>query len=249
MAERVSVRRTLLGVTGIAVLALGLGGCALKGGQGVALVTGKQLFVKHCGSCHTLARADTLGTIGPNLDDAFAESLQVGEGRTIIGGIVEQQIQYPSTGGLMPKLPLSTRQAADIAAYVQYAAAKPGKDTGLLATAVSSGTKPPAVEKNGVLAISANPQGLLAYTVKAASATAGPITITMTNNSGIDHNLALQVGNSGAVQGSGKVLDHTPIASKGTASFKLTLTAGTYTFYCEVPGHREAGMWGTLTVK
>jgi plastocyanin len=249
MAERVSVRRKLVGVAGIAVLALGVGGCSLKGGQNVSLVTGKILFVKHCGSCHTLARADTTGVIGPNLDAAFAESLQVGEGRGIIGGIVEQQVQYPSTAGLMPKLPLSTRQAADIAAYVAYAAAKPGKDTGLLATAVSSGTKPPAVEKNGVLAISANPQGLLAYTVKAATATAGPITITMTNDSGITHNLALQVGNSGAVQGSGAVLDHTPFESKGTASFKLTLKAGTYTFYCQVPGHRTAGMFGTLTVK
>jgi plastocyanin len=249
MAERVSVRRKLLGVAGIAVLALGAGGCALKGGQNVSLVTGKQLFVKNCGRCHTLARADTTAAIGPNLDAAFADALQIGEGRNIIGGIVEQQIQYPSTAGLMPKLPLSTRQAADIAAYVEYAVDKPGKDTGALATAVNSGTKPPAVEKNGVLAISANPAGLLAYTVKAASATAGPITITMTNTSGVAHNLAIQVGNSGAVQGSGAVLGATPISPSGTHALHLTLKAGVYTFYCQVPGHREAGMWGTLTVK
>ena len=245
MAERVSVRRKLLGVAGIAVLALGAGGCALKGGQNVSLVTGKQLFVKNCARCHTLARADATGVIGPNLDDAFQESLQSGFGRGIIGGIVEQQIQYPSSAGLMPKLPLSTRQAADIAAYVQYAAAKPGKDSGALATAVGNSSKPPAVEKNGTLAIEANPQGLLAYTVKAASATAGPITITMTNDSGIPHNLALQQG-TGAT---GPILGHTPIAAKGTYSLKLTLKAGTYTFFCQVPGHRQAGMFGTLTVK
>jgi plastocyanin len=234
----------LLGVAAMACIALGVGGCALKAGQS-SLVTGKILFVKHCGSCHTLARADTKGSIGPNLDAAFAEALQVGEGRGIIGGIVKQQVEYPSTAGLMPKLPLSERQATDIAAYVQYASAKPGKDTGLLATAVQSGTLPPAVEKNGVLAISANPQGLLAYTVKAATATAGPITITMSNTSGVDHNLALQAGTGST----GTLLGHTPIESKGTASLKLTLKAGKYTFYCEVPGHRAAGMFGTLTVK
>jgi plastocyanin len=245
MAERVSVRRKLVGAAGIAVLALGAGGCALKGGQNVSLVTGKVLFVKHCGSCHVLARAGTKAEIGPNLDAAFAESIQAGLGRGIIGGIVEQQIQYPAIGGVMPKLPLSTRQAADIAAYVQYAAAKPGKDTGLLASAVSSGSTGPAVEKNGVLALAANPQGQLAYTAKTATATAGPITITMTNASGIAHNVAIQQG-TGAT---GALLGHTPVSTKGTDSIKLTLKPGTYTFFCEVPGHRAAGMFGTLTVK
>jgi len=31
--------------------------------------------------------------------------------RNVIGGIVEQQIEYPNTAGRMPKLPLTTRQA------------------------------------------------------------------------------------------------------------------------------------------
>ncbi len=36
---------------------------------------------------------------------------------------------------------------------------------------------------------------------------------------------------------------------KGTESVKVSLKTGTYTFFCEVPGHRQAGMLGTLTVK
>jgi mono/diheme cytochrome c family protein len=228
----------------VVVAGLAAGGCALKGGQNVSLVQGKILFVKNCGRCHTLARADTTGVIGPNLDAAFAESIQSGFGRDDIEGIVEQQIEYPAGGGAMPKLPLSTRQAADIASYVKYASARPGKDTGLLASAVPApGSGKPAVEKDGKLAIAANPQGLLAYTAKTATATAGSITISMSNMSGIAHNLAIQQGTSGAV------LKATPISSSGTHSITLDLKPGKYTFFCQVPGHRAAGMFGTLTVK
>ena len=33
-----------------------------------------------------------------------------------------------------------------------------------------------------------------------------------------------------------------------TEDTTITAPAGTYTFWCNVPGHREAGMEGTLTV-
>ncbi len=236
-------RRTLLGAAGSVVLALGVGGCALKGGQHISLVRGKVLFIKNCAQCHTLSRADAKGVIGPNLDDAFSESIHSGFGRGPISGIVETQIEYPAIGGKMPKLPLSTRQAADIGAYVQYAAAKPGRDSGLLASVGGAKFGAPAVEKNGKLAFAANPAGQLAYTVNAAVATPGPVTISMTNMSGVDHNLAIQSGTSGPLLG------HSPIESSGTHSFQVDLKPGKYTFFCEVPGHRQAGMLGTLTVK
>ena len=245
MAERVSGGRRLVRTAVTAVCALGLGGCALKGGQNVSSIEGKTLFIKNCGSCHTLARANAKGLIGPNLDDAFAESLSQGLGRNVIGGIVEQQIEYPNTGGRMPKLPLTTRQAADIAAYIQYAAARPGTDSGLLGQVGVSQFGPPAAEKNGKLAFSANSSGQLLYTVKAATATAGPVTISMTNMSGTAHNLAIQEG-TGA---QGTLVGSTPITPSGTHSITVNLKPGTYTFYCQVPGHRAAGMSGTLTVK
>ena len=126
---------------------------------------------------------------------------------------------------------------------MQYASARLGKDTGLLATAGSSGFGPPAVEKNGKLAFAANPAGQLAYTVNKASATAGQVTISMSNASGVPHNLAIQQGTSGAV------LQHTNVATTGTQTISLNLKPGTYTFFCQVPGHRAAGMYGTLVVK
>ena len=45
------------------------------------------------------------------------------------------------------------------------------------------------------------------------------------------------------------VLGATPTFMGGAKTLKLTLKAGTYTFYCSVPGHRAAGMHGTLTVQ
>jgi len=241
-------RRTLLAAVGGALVAVLVGGCALKGGQDISLIEGKTLFIKNCAECHTLARAGTKGIIGPNLDDAFSAALAAGEGRKVIPGIVETQIEYPASSGRMPKLPLTTREAADIAAYVGYAAARPGKDTGILGT-VGSSQLVTAVEKNGVLTIETNPSGQLAYTSKQAIATAGTVTITLINKSGVGHNIAIQAGNSGATQGSTPVLGHTPITTSGTHSFTVTLKAGVYTYYCEVPGHRQGGMWGTLTVK
>ena len=92
------------------------------------------------------------------------------------------------------------------------------------------------------LAIAANPSGSLSYDKKTLSAKAGKVTITMTNMSPVGHNITIQQGTSGAVLGS------TPTFMGGTKSVSLNLKAGTYTFYCSVPGHRQGGMVGTLTV-
>jgi plastocyanin len=69
----------------------------------------------------------------------------------------------------------------------------------------------------------------------------GKITITVTNNGAITHALAVQTP-SGLVK--------TPHIAPGHSA-KLTVTiskAGTYTFYCPISTHRQAGMHGTLVV-
>lgn len=237
--------------TGGVLLALVLtaAGCSAKQGQNADVIVGKQQFVAKCGSCHTLARAGTKGTVGPDLDEAFRDAVEEAHGRSAIQGVVEYQIRQPNPFGAMPKDLVNGQTVTDVAAYVAGAAANPGKDTGLLASAVKApGSGKPAEEKAGKLQIPANPEGQLAYATNKATATAGAVTVEMPNMSGVSHNIAVEPGAGGAT-GKGAPIGTSSFVTKGTASVKVTLKPGTYTFFCQAPGHRAAGMYGTLTVK
>ena len=88
----------------------------------------------------------------------------------------------------------------------------------------------------------ANPTGQLKFTKDSLSAKAGTVTIHFANMSSVPHNMTIQQGTNG------KTIGATPTFSGGTKTLSVTLKPGTYTFYCSVPGHRQAGMQGTLTV-
>ncbi len=90
--------------------------------------------------------------------------------------------------------------------------------------------------------IEADPGGELAYTTKTATAKAGKVTIDFKNPQPLAHDVAIE-------SSSGETVGQTELVTEGSSSTVVTLKAGTYTFYCTVPGHREAGMEGTLTVK
>ena len=113
-------------------LALPLGAC---GRDEPNLETGKAKFVEKCGSCHTLQRAGTAGTTGPNLDTAFQTALADGIDRDTVEGIVHRQILHPRTDSQMPAGLVKGADANDVAAYVGYATGRTGNDTGALATA------------------------------------------------------------------------------------------------------------------
>lgn len=92
------------------------------------------------------------------------------------------------------------------------------------------------------LEFEADPAGGLAYTTTSASASAGKVTIDFNNPQALTHDVAIE-------DSSGKEVGATELIASGEDSTAVELEPGTYTFFCSVPGHREAGMEGDLTVK
>ena len=233
----------------LGAVAIGTAGCAVKGADNADVIVGKQAFVAKCGACHTMARADTKGVVGPNLDEVFRTSVAEGLQRNTVRTVVEGQVQNPNPTGAMPKDIASGSTLTDIAAYVAQSVDQSGPDTGLLASAVEApGSGKPAVEKAGKLAIAANPAGQLAYTSSKAEAKPGAVTIVMANMSGVQHNIAVEPGENGATA-KAATLGASQFITKGSTSVTVNLKPGKYTFFCQAPGHRAAGMYGTLTVK
>jgi plastocyanin len=91
------------------------------------------------------------------------------------------------------------------------------------------------------LSLSADPSGQLAFDKKTLTAKAGGVTLKMANPSQLPHGIAVE-GNG--VDKDGKVVQH-----GGTSLVSVKLKPGKYEFYCPVPGHKQAGMKGTLTVQ
>ncbi len=245
------MRRELALIVGVISASLGLAGCQLKD-SGDNVVNGKILFAENCGTCHVLERAGAKGTTGPNLDAAFRQSRVDGLGESTFQGVVLGQIMHPNrnpqlnpenpreTTPQMPANIVTGQDARDVAAYVAYAAGKPGKDGGRLAAVGVSQAEGTAEVKNGVLDIPVAARGL-AYKFADAKAPAGSVEVTSENPQSTQHNIAIE---GAGVDEKGEV-----VTSGGTSKVTADLKPGEYTFYCSVPGHRAGGMEGKLTVE
>jgi mono/diheme cytochrome c family protein len=134
------------GLVAAALLAAGCGtGGVASAGQPPDTQSGQQLFTQSCGSCHTLQAAGTSGTIGPNLDNAFAADVAQGYPQSSIENVVLDQIRLGSgeiatyttiehgkgitPQPTMPANLVKGQDAIDVAAYVASVAGQGGFTT------------------------------------------------------------------------------------------------------------------------
>jgi uncharacterized cupredoxin-like copper-binding protein len=91
------------------------------------------------------------------------------------------------------------------------------------------------------LTADADPGGQLKFTTDKLDAPAGKVTITMNNPSDLPHAIE--------IEGNGVEEEGETVEKGGKSVVSAELKPGEYEFYCPVPGHKEGGMTGTLTVK
>jgi uncharacterized cupredoxin-like copper-binding protein len=103
----------------------------------------------------------------------------------------------------------------------------------------SSSSATPVASASGGVSLSETEFKIIPASAKASKT--GKITITVTNKGTITHALAVQTPGG---------LVKTPHIAPGQSA-KLTVDiskAGSYTFFCPIGNHRQAGMHGTLVV-
>ncbi len=100
---------------------------------------------------------------------------------------------------------------------------------------------PPAPAGRSTVNVGSPPDGSLIFEPSELTAKAGTVTIEYDNPSPVDHSVAIEVGS--------ETVGESEIATDATLTATADLKPGSFVFYCTVPGHREAGMEGTLTVE
>jgi plastocyanin len=90
--------------------------------------------------------------------------------------------------------------------------------------------------------VSAPASGEFAFDQKTLTTKAGTSTFTFDNPATLSHDFIIESED-------GSELGRTDLISESSDTVTVDLQPGTYTYYCDVPGHREGGMEGTLTVQ
>jgi plastocyanin len=91
------------------------------------------------------------------------------------------------------------------------------------------------------LALVADPGGALRFDHTRAAVLHGRVTVRLTNDSTVEHNVTIAQGS--------RTFGATKTITESTDTLAVEFAAGDYVFFCSVAGHRESGMEGTLSVE
>jgi plastocyanin len=113
----------------------------------------------------------------------------------------------------------------------------------LVTSQAGAGTGATAARLSTSASLHANPNGMIRFDKSRLTVRHGNVTIEMhdPSTSGLHHGIAVS-GNG--VHKTGRI-----VAPGQVSTLAVRLKRGRYTFFCPVPGHRAAGMRGTLVVK
>jgi plastocyanin len=224
------------------VLSLGIGlnrpdfPSTLRGQRGVIAISAVLVLA-------TVAAA--VATASPPAKEASASSAvkPVGGPESLTDGAPQPEATTTATTPASSETSSASTEPASTSTSASTTPSTPASTTtsATPSTTTTTAKAPSApVAKSSSLSLAANPSGLLSYNTKTLSAKAGTVTINFANSSPLEHNVTIAEGS--------KVLGATPTFTGGSKTLSLKLKPGKYTFYCSVPGHRQAGMEGTLNV-
>jgi len=121
--------------------------------------------------------------------------------------------------------------------FIAIAAVGCGGSSTATPTTPGAETETPA---GTTIQLAADPSGRLEFDPQRLEAPAGKVTIVLTNDSSVEHDVA--------VVGNGVFVKSKRVANGGKTSVTAQFAPGTYEYYCTVPGHQDAGMQGVLVV-
>jgi plastocyanin len=114
------------------------------------------------------------------------------------------------------------------------------EESGQGGSAEGGAQKAPVSGPGGTLQLAASATEL-AFDTTELSSEPGEVTIDFENPAALEHNVAIEK--------EGEKIAESETIAQGKTTVTADLGPGTYTFLCTIPGHAEAGMEGTLTVK